>query len=412
VRIAFVSDVYFPRVNGVSTSIQTFRDSLEALGHEAWLVAPAYPEHAQGVATTDDARLIRVPSRGVPRDPEDRLMRRDGVRALAPRLAAAGIDLVHIHTPFAAHYAGCALAQALRVPVVETYHTYFEEYFHHYLPFVPRGLLKWASRRLSVAQCRDVDALVVPSTPMLEALRAYGVDGRAEVIPTGLQPARFRGADGTRFRAQHGIPAARPVLVHVSRVAHEKNIDFIVRALVRIRAAVPDVLLVIAGEGPAQAHLRRLVDALGLAANVLFIGYLDRSGPLLDCYAAGDAFVFASRTETQGLVLLEALALGVPVVSTAVMGTRDVLAGTHGAVIAPEDEAGYAATVVAVLQDPARRAALAAAAPADAARWSADVMAGRLLALYEALVAAHNPAAAGTAKAPATRQAITAGPTP
>jgi glycosyltransferase involved in cell wall biosynthesis len=319
------------------------------------------------------------------------------VRALAPRLAAERIDLVHIHTPFAAHYAGVALAKALRVPVVETYHTYFEEYFHHYLPFLPRALLRHVSRRLSVAQCRQVDALVVPSGPMLEALRAYGVDARAQVIPTGLRTERFKGANGARFRAAHGIPEDRPVLVHVSRVAFEKNIDFIVRALVRIRHDVPNVLLVIAGEGPAQGALRQQVRALGLEPNVLFIGYLDRSGPLLDCYAAGDAFVFASRTETQGLVLLEALALGVPVVSTAVMGTRDVLAGTQGAVVAPDDEAGYAATVVSVLKDPARRAALSAAAPGDVARWSDTVMAERLLDLYAEVRAAHNAGAASVA---------------
>jgi 1,2-diacylglycerol 3-alpha-glucosyltransferase len=119
---------------------------------------------------------------------------------------------------------------------------------------------------------------------------------------------------------------------------------------------------------------------------VLFVGYLDRDGALLDCYRAGDAFVFASRTETQGLVLLEALALGVPVVSTAVLGTADVLAGVGGALVAPDDVAGFAAAVTRVLTDGALRARLAAAAPADAAAWSAGAMAQRLVALYRELI--------------------------
>ncbi len=378
-----VSDVCFPRVNGVSTSIATFRDSLHEQGHHTTLIAPAYPG-----ATADEPGLLRIPSRAVPRDPEDRLMSRRAIGRLAPSLAAGDYDVVHVHTPFVAHYAGVALARRLGVPVVETYHTFFEEYLHHYVPLLPRALTRRLARVASVSQCRAVDALVVPSRQMLGRLRDYGITTRAEVLPTGIDLGRFRGGDGAAFRVRHGIPATRPVLVHISRVAHEKNIDFILHALVRVREAIVDVLLVIAGEGPALHHLRALVARLGLGAHVLFVGYLDRATTLLDCYKAGDAFVFASRTETQGLVLLEALALGVPVVSTAVMGTVDVLAGVRGARVAPDEVEGFAASVVQVLADPALRATLAAAAPQDAAAWSAGAMALRLAALYAELAAA------------------------
>jgi glycosyltransferase involved in cell wall biosynthesis len=393
VRILMLSDVSFPRVNGVSTSIATFRRSLAELGHESVLVAPEYG--APGTADpADGPDVIRVRSRPVPRDPEDRLMGYGALTRLGPALAARRFDVLHVHTPFVAHYAGVRLARELGVPVVETYHTFFEEYLHHYVPVLPRAATRFLARRLSVSQCRAVDALVVPSAQMLAALRAYGVRARAEVLPTGIDLARFRGGDGARFRAEHGIAAGRPVLVHISRVAHEKNIDFVLEVLARVREQRPDVLLVIAGEGPALGHVRRLAASLGLAANVLFVGYLARDGSLLDCYAAGDAFVFASRTETQGLVLLEALALGVPVVSTAVMGTADVLRDAQGALIAPDDVAGYAATLLRLLGDPTLRARLAAAAPGDAAAWSATAMAERLAALYASLLAARAPRAA------------------
>ena len=214
---------------------------------------------------------------------------------------------------------------------------------------------------------------------MIDALRAYGVTVRAERIPTGIDTASFRGGDGAAFRRTHGIAGDRPVLVHISRVAHEKNIDFILRAVKKVSAQVPDVLLVIAGDGPALPHIKQLCATLGLQHNCLFVGYLDRATTLLDCYRSATAFVFASRTETQGLVLLEALALGVPVVSTAVMGTADVLRDVQGAVVAPDDEAGFADAVIALLRDPARRARLAAAAPGDAAAWSARAMAGPCL---------------------------------
>ncbi len=379
-RILMVSDVSFPRVNGVSTSIATFRQSLAEIGHETTLVAPAYP------GAGAEADVIRIPSRAVPRDPEDRLMSRGRVVALAGLLAPRGFDIVHVHTPFVAHYAGITLARRLGLPVVETYHTFFEEYLHHYLPLLPRAVTRFVARRGSAAQCAQVDALIVPTGQMLSVLRGYGIGTRAEVLPTGIDLERFRGGDGAAFRRRHGIAADRPVLTHISRVAHEKNIDFVLEALTRVRREVPDVLLVIAGEGPALEHLRRLAARLGLDGHVLFVGYLDRAQELLDCYRAGDAFVFASRTETQGLVLLEALALGVPVISTAVLGTAEVLAGARGALIAPDEVAGFAAAVTRVLTDAALRARLAAAAPADAAAWSAAAMAERLVALYHEVI--------------------------
>jgi glycosyltransferase involved in cell wall biosynthesis len=174
----------------------------------------------------------------------------------------------------------------------------------------------------------------------------------------------------------------------VGRVAHEKNIDFLIRMLEALRVRVPDVLLVIAGEGPAQSHIRQLVAEAGLSEHVKFMGYMDRATTLLDCYRAADVFVFASRTETQGLVLLEALAQGTPVVSTAVMGTMDVLQGVQGGIVVPEDVDLFADATARVLRDPALRETLSAHAREDAARWSSKVMAERLLRLYEGVIEA------------------------
>lgn len=393
-RILMLSDVCAPRVNGVSTSIQTFRRSLGELGHETLLVAPDYPQ-----AYSPDASVIRLPSRPVPGDAEDRLMHWRRLVRLERDLERGAFDVIHVHTPFVAHYAGVRFARRFRLPLVETYHTFFEEYMPHYFPWLPVAAGRWCARRLTVSQCAQVDALVVPSPQMLEKLHAYGIDTRAEVLPTGIEPAAFAGGDGAKFRARHGIARERPVLVHISRVAHEKNIDFLLRMLVRLRADVPDVLLVIAGEGPAVAHVRALVARLGLEANVLMVGYLDRATELLDCYRAGDAFVFASRTETQGLVLLEALALGVPVVSTAVMGTADVLREARGAIVAPEDDVAFAAAALRVLRDPALRARLSAAGPGDAAQWSAGALAARLADLYRDLATANGARVAGASAA-------------
>jgi glycosyltransferase involved in cell wall biosynthesis len=318
----------------------------------------------------------------VPFDPEDRLMRRRTLEH-ACRSLEGQFDLVHIQTPFRAHQAGVRLARRLRLPVVESYHTYFEHYFHHYMPYLPRAWLAFVARSLSSHQCNAVDAVIAPSRQMADALLAYGIRSDIRIVPTGLDFERFNGGDGASFRARFGIEPGRPVMLTVSRVAFEKNIAFLIDVLDRVRRMVPSVLLVIAGEGPALGSLRRTVARRGLAANVRFVGYLDRGTDLLDCYKSADVFVFASRTETQGLVVIEAMALGTPVVSTAVMGTKDVLRGARGAIVVDEDEHDFAAAVTRVLTDNAMRDSLGEQGAAFAmSNWSSGATAERMLDLY------------------------------
>jgi len=388
-RVLFVSDVYFPRVNGVSTSIRTFRADLARAGVETLLVAPEYP----GAAADTEPGTIRVRSGGVPRDPEDRRFLGGPLKAALNAGLAARVDLVHIQTPFIAHYAAVRFARAHGLPVVATYHTFFEDYLHHYVPILPRRVGRWIARRFTLSQCDDVAALISPSAPMRDALLAYGVTTPIEVLPTGLPAESYMRGDGARFRARFSLPADRPMLLYVGRVAYEKNIDFLLRMFVQLRKRRPDALFVIAGEGPARAHLTRLTRELGVTDDVRFIGYLDRSTELPDCYAAGDAFVFASRTETQGLVLLEAMAQGTPVVSTAELGTRSVLTEGCGAFVVAEDEQVFAAAVDDALQigaGHARREQLRA----HAESWASLAMARRLIAFYEKVCAAAPDSAA------------------
>jgi 1,2-diacylglycerol 3-alpha-glucosyltransferase len=376
-RVLMVSDVYFPRVNGVSTSIQTFRRDLAALDCETWLIAPEYP-----AAWRDDDRVVRQPSRYLVFDPEDRMLQPRATLAACLELGG-DVDVLHIQTPFVAHWIGVKAARRLRVPTVETYHTFFEEYLHHYLPLLPAAAARAFARTVSRRQCNAVDAVVAPSRQLADVLAGYGVTRPIHTIPTGLSLDEFEGGDGRGFRAQHGIAADRPVLLLVGRVAHEKNIGFLLEVLAEVRRSVPNVLLVIAGEGPALAGLRQTAAAAGLLGSVLFVGYLDRRGPLLDCYRAADVFVFASRTETQGLVLLESLALGTPVVSTAVLGTKEVLRDAAGALVVAENVSEFSAAVVNVLTHPELRASLASAGRAFVAqRWSSQEMAKRLAHLY------------------------------
>ena len=220
---------------------------------------------------------------------------------------------------------------------------------------------------------------------MLDTLRDYGVSVPLQVIPTGLPESQFARGDGMRFCVRHGISPRRRVVLFVGRAAHEKNIDFLLSMLARARATDPELLLVVAADGPALPDLRSRATALGLEGHVLFVGYLDRNTELRDCYAAAEVFVFASQTETQGLVLLEAMAQGTAVASTAELGTRSILTEDCGAVVLPEDVAAFATALARLLDDPAERARRGAISRAFAGRWSSAAMAERLAALYRTL---------------------------
>ena len=383
-RVLMVSDVYFPRVNGVSTSMETFRRCLGEHGVDVRLVVPGYGNEGS------EPGVVRVPGRPVPRDPEDRLVPwRAMHRAVAE--AAVGCDLVHIQTPFVAHYAGLKAARSLGLPVLATYHTLFEEYLHFYARWLPAGWLRGLARRFSRRQCNSLDAVVVPSTAMRDRLAAYGVTAPMHVLPTGIPLARFGGGRRAVFRECHGIAPERPVALFVGRVAHEKNIGFLLDAVLRARCACPDILLLVTGEGPAMADLQRQAGALGLGDAVRFVGYLDRQQELPDCYAAADAFVFASRTETQGLVLLEAMASGLPVIALSAMGTADILASGLGCFVPPDDPVAFGEMLAHFLNHPAAWSHKAEEARRQAGEWSDSAMAGRLAALYR------QPAAARTA---------------
>lgn len=379
-RILMISDVYFPRINGVSTSIESFRHALAEQDIEVRVVAPAYP-----VPYAADAGIVRVPARQVPFDPEDRLMRGKALRQALDDLGPPPCDLVHVQTPFAAHYAGLRHARRKRLPCIATYHTHFEEYLYNYVPALPKAALRSFARTLARRQCNTLDAVVVPSSAMQDTLAAYGVTAPLHRVPTGIPVDHF--SAGCRhasadFRRRFAIADDAPIALFVGRAAHEKNIGFLLDALPHALARTPGLMLVVAGEGPALPALQRQAATLGIAANVRFVGYLDRMRELPACYAAADLFVFASRTETQGLVLLEAMAAGLPVLAFAALGTREIVEPRRGALPAPQEAPAFGAAMAELIEDPQRRKAMSLSARAFAGEWTTQACARRLAAVY------------------------------
>jgi 1,2-diacylglycerol 3-alpha-glucosyltransferase len=347
-------------------------------------VAPAYPDESRRHIDPD---ILRVRARAVPFDPEDRIMSRSALRRALAGVPREYCDLVHIQTPFLAHYAGLRLARERGVPVLATCHTYFEDYLHHYMPLLPGFAGAWLARSVMTSQLNAVDAVVSPSEPVRKRLLEYGVTRPIHVIPTGMTEDRFVPGSPQRFRELFGFAPDQRIVLNVGRVAHEKNLAFLLRMFQLVARRDARAVLVIAGEGPARGALQAEAEKLGIGTRTRFIGNLDRERTLNDCYAAADAFVFASRTETQGLVLLEAMAQSRPVVSTACLGTRSVLTSGSGACVVEEVEQDFAAAVCAVLKDRERARQMGDKARAWALKWSSASLAARMADLYRTLQA-------------------------
>ena len=376
-----ISDVYFPRINGVSTSIQTFKTEFERAGHQVVLIAPEYTGNDE-----QHENIFRVKSRSIPYDPEDRMMVSSHIKQLIPKLKQYNFDLIHIQTPFVAHYSGIKIAKALNIPCVITYHTLFEEYLYHYIPLIPRQVLRFFARRFSSSQCNQAQGVIAPSSIIVDLLKTYGVKNNIKIIPTGINSQKFKYGDGSKFRTKFNISPEKKILLNVSRVAYEKNIGLLIELIDKARKLIPDIMLVIAGEGPAKTAYMEQAEQLNLGEHIAFVGYLDRDSELIDCYHSADLFVFSSVTETQGLVLLEAMAAGTPVVSLAAMGTKDILIGCDGARITSGEIDDFCNKVVSLLNDHDTYNDTKLAAIDHAQKWDSSTLASKMISFYQQLI--------------------------
>jgi glycosyltransferase involved in cell wall biosynthesis len=243
------------------------------------------------------------------------------------------------------------------------------------------GYAKWASRRY----CNSCDLLITPSTEMRDVLLSYNVIKPVEVIPTGIRLERFHGRDAQRYRQLKGYKPEDKVLLFMGRVAEEKNIDFLLKVAHRLKPEIPQLQFLIAGEGAAKKRLEKMVEDMKMTDYVHFAGYLSKED-WRDCYAGSDLFVFASITETQGLVVTEAMAAETPVVAVGEMGIKDVMASGKGGLVTKLDENEFTDAVRKMLTDKALYKQKKAETLAEADKWSSTSMAKRMLEAYEKLL--------------------------
>lgn len=375
-RIAFFTEAYEPFVNGVVVLIKAFRESLQQRGHEVVIFAPRYPGY-----TDREEGVVRLPSIAWSRVGYPFLRPFTGTYRAFRRF---GFDLIHTHHPFTTGLLAERLARRFRLPVVYTFHTLLPDYAH-YVP-LPRCLTRPLLLHIVRRHCARVQCVTVTTHLMRTWLREHGVNTPIQVVSpvVALPPASPNARQ--KIRASLGIPMDAPVLVYAGRLAPEKQVDFLLRAVVSICPRFNFFLLLV-GSGPSEKALRHLVAVLGLTERVRFAGAVPHE-QMSDYYAASDLFVFPSTSDTLGLVLLEAMSVGLPCVAVAVHGPAEVVNDGVTGFLTPFNEAAFGQAIARLLADERLRHKMGAAAVECARQHRDRDMGEQLLAAYEAARAA------------------------
>jgi len=369
-RIGIVTATYSPSRNGVATSTALFARGLRDLGHTVRVFAPRHPD------ARPEADVVRLPGLRLSAPRDYPLLLPVGPVATS-RLPVDDLEIVHTMHPFVAGHIALGWARRRKLPLVFTAHTQYHEYVR-YAP-TPARPTAWAVRKHVRAFAQEADLVVAPGRAMVDVLREYGFQGPVELLPNPVDLAAFQRAPEPTLRADHEVPADAPLLVYVGRMGPEKGLPMLLEAFELARREVPELHLLMVGDGPLRA---------GLAArdhpHVHWVGAVPHER-VADYLLHADLFVTASVTEVQPMTFLEALAAGTPVVAVTSAASQDLLAGDlDGVCPASANDLGDKIVRTITSGDlPERRArARAAAATFDVGQRARD-----LADLYERLCA-------------------------
>lgn len=376
-HIAYFTNFYLPVVNGVARSVQSFREALSAMGHNVFVFAQ------EDNYEDTEPFIFRYPSLHLPLpvDIPTALPVSAFVDQLIPKLK---LDIIHTHHPVLLGQTAATKAREYNLPLVFTFHTQYHEYTH-YIPFPQEQVQEFIKTRVIMwlqEFMRKCQHIVIPSESMRTVLvNEYGLVDRFTVIPTGIDLTPYKKANGAELRTQWNWQDDK-VIISAGRLAEEKNWDTLLRAFAIAQKTQPNIRLVLLGDGPQADALRQLAGELEITDRVTFVGKVPFE-EIPNYLKAADLFSFASITETQGLVTLEAMAAGLPVVAVDGSGTRDILEDGKQGLLTQNDPQALANGIIKMMEDASLAGKFKSAALKTSRAFDNQKLARKMLKVYE-----------------------------
>jgi 1,2-diacylglycerol 3-alpha-glucosyltransferase len=395
-KIVYGTDNYWPHASGMAVSIDSFKNELEKLGHEVHVFCTIFPGHENIDREMNNKNIHRFP--GYPMllsesgKPEDWLVYPWSRKKIYAEFDKVKPDIIHTQTEFPMARFCYGYAAKYNVPLVSTAHTYYEEYIKAYYPNLPHFFYRKYTKYKELKTFNRAKVVFTPSPQMADVLESYKIKRPVFIIPTGIDENDFKGVDKgkekkkSKFYKDFPILKNKKILLYAGRIGVEKNIFFLLGVLAEVLKKNPDTMLVLAGGGPKFDEFKKASEEKGLAKNIIQLGYVDRN-LLKYWYALADVLVFPSKTETQGLVSMESMICGTPVVAIGAMGTKFVMNGDNGGFMVNDDLYEFSEKVNLLLTDKKLYAKKSAEAKKYSKDWTSKKSALKLLKFYEEVLA-------------------------
>lgn len=390
------TDAYYPRINGVTVSVHSYATELSKIGQEVTVVCLEYTEEQQKNSLFDEKsndkkspfKIVRIPSAPLIFSKEDRMIRLDKWYRIKKAMDDFSPDVIHINSEWTIGYFGALYAHHRHVPFVYTFHTMWEDYLANYVVFLPSASMKSLGKNIVKFYLKRADEIIAPTERIASVVQEYGIQKSVDILPTGIPDSKLvvsvlrqRKINALLYKKFPNLKGKK-ILLFAGRIVKEKNLAFLYDVLEKVQKKVPKTALLFVGSGPYSEELEELAKSRGLDQSVACTGYVP-STDMVYFYKLAQVFTFPSKTETQGLVTVEAMLSGLPVVAIGELGTVDVMQGDHGGFMVKDNVDEFSERVVELLENSQLRKQKADEAEKWAQKWKISNLTPHLVECYK-----------------------------
>lgn len=373
-NIGIFTECYYPLLNGVVVSVDTYKEELIKLGHNVFIFAPSHPGHQE-----KDKNIYRFLSLRYPSPTGYRLPLPYPLEVFK-KIRELNLDIIHTQSPFWMGQIAKYISLKFRCPLIFTFHTKYDEYTH-YVPYLPQKILKEVVKKYITLFCNKCAAIVAPSTDIKNTLLKLDIKKDIFVIPTGVNLLEIESIPPIDIKKRYNIPDNHFILTFAGRLAREKNVHFLLEVFVKVLSYMRNVHFLIVGGGPQEEEIKNKIVQLQLTENITCTGMVSKK-EVIAHLKSSDIFIFSSLTETQGLVILEAQAVGLPVVALDADGVREVIHHDHDGFLLEHKVDNFVEKVLQLLKDDNERQIISNKAKENARNFSSKQQAERLIDVY------------------------------